>query len=38
MGSLRIMDYPQVLAILLCILACVTLVDAFGSRLRRSLA
>lgn len=38
MGSLRIMDYPQVLAILLCILACVTLVDAFGSRLRRDLA
>jgi phosphonate transport system permease protein len=38
MGSLRIMDYPQVLAILICILACVTLVDAFGSRLRRSLA
>ena len=38
MGSLRIMDYPQVLAILICIFACVTLVDAFGSRLRRSLA
>lgn len=38
MGSLRIMDYPQVLAILLCILACVTVVDAFGSSLRRRLA
>ena len=38
MGSLRIMDYQQVLAILICILACVTLVDALGSRLRRRLA
>jgi len=38
MGSLRIMDYPQVLAILICILACVTLVDAFGGVLRKRLA
>lgn len=38
MGSLRLMDYPQVLAILLCILACVIVVDAFGGRLRRALA
>lgn len=38
MGSLRIMDYPQVLAILICILVCVTLVDAMGGRLRRQLA
>lgn len=38
MGSLRLMDYPQVLAILLCILACVIVVDALGSGLRRALA
>lgn len=38
MGSLRLMDYQQVLAILLCILACVTLVDALGGALRRRLA
>ena len=38
MGSLRIMDYPQVLAILICILVCVTLVDAMGGRWRRQLA
>lgn len=38
MSSLRIMDYPQVFAILLCILACVTLVDAAGGLLRRRLA
>lgn len=38
MGSLRLMDYPQVLAILLCILGCVTAVDALGGRLRRRLA
>ncbi len=37
-GALRIMDYPQVLAILICILACVTVVDALGSALRRRLA
>ena len=38
MGSLRLMDYPQVLAILLCILACVMAVDALGGMLRRRLA
>ena len=38
MGSLRLMDYPQVLAILVCILACVTVVDALGGALRRRLA
>ncbi len=38
MGSLRLMDYPQVFAILLCILACVIVVDALGSRLRKALA
>jgi len=38
MGSLRLMDYPQVLAILLCILGCVTAVDALGGMLRRRLA
>jgi phosphonate transport system permease protein len=38
MGSLRLMDYPQVGAILLCILLCVTLVDALGQRIRRRLA
>lgn len=37
MGSLRIMDYPQVAAILIVILACVTLVDAIGGALRRGL-
>jgi phosphonate transport system permease protein len=37
MGSLRILDYPQVAAILVCILACVTLVDALGGALRRRL-
>jgi len=37
MSSLRILDYPQVLAILICILACVTVVDLFGGRLRRNL-
>jgi phosphonate transport system permease protein len=37
-GSLRIMDYQQVSAILICILACVTLVDAIGIWLRRRLA
>jgi phosphonate transport system permease protein len=37
MGSLRLMDYPQVSAILLCILVCVTLVDAIGGWLRRKL-
>ncbi len=38
MGSLRLMDYPQVLAIMICVLVCVTAVDALGSRLRRQLA
>ena len=38
MGSLRILDYPQVLAILICILACVTVVDLLGGTLRRRLA
>ncbi len=38
MGSLRLMDYPQVFAILLCVLACVTAVDAVGGLLRRRLA
>lgn len=37
MGSLRLMDYQQVSAILLCILVCVTAVDAIGSVLRRKL-
>jgi ABC-type phosphate/phosphonate transport system permease subunit len=32
------MDYQQVSAILICILACVTLVDAIGIWLRRRLA
>ena len=35
MGSLRIMDYPQVSALLIVILVCVTLVDAMGGVLRR---
>jgi phosphonate transport system permease protein len=38
MGSLRIMQYQEVAAILLVILGMVTLVDAAGSWLRRSLA
>ncbi len=38
MGSLRLMDYPQVGAILLCILGCVTVVDAIGQRIRHGLA
>jgi len=37
MGSLRIMDYQQVSAILLCILLCVTLVDGIGGWVRRRL-
>lgn len=37
-GSLRILDYPQVLAILIAILACVTVVDALGGMLRRRLS
>lgn len=38
MGSLRIMQYQEVAAILLVILAMVTLVDATGAWLRRSFA
>jgi phosphonate transport system permease protein len=34
-GSLRILDCPQVLEILIAILACVTVVDALGGVLRR---
>jgi len=37
-GALRLMDYPQVGAILLAILACVTVVDAIGQRVRRGLS
>lgn len=33
-GSLRILDYPQVLAILIAILACVSIVDALGGMLQ----
>lgn len=36
-GSLRLLDYPQVGAIMLVILAAVTVVDGLSSRLRRSL-
>lgn len=36
-AALRVLEYAQVSAILLCILACVTIVDAIGARLRRSL-
>jgi phosphonate transport system permease protein len=35
MGSLRIMQYREVCAIMLVILVMVTLVDAFSGRLRR---
>ena len=34
LSSLRIMDYQQVSAILICILVCVTVVDAIGMALR----
>ena len=37
-GSLRILDYRQVLAILIAILLCVTIVDALGGMLRRRLS
>ena len=37
-GSLRILDYPQVLAILIAILGCVIVVDALGGMLRRRLS
>lgn len=36
-GALRLMAYDQVLAILLCILACVVVVDATGAALRQRL-
>ncbi len=38
MGSLRIMQYQEVSALLLVILAMVTLVDGLGSWLRRQFA
>jgi len=37
-GSLRLLDYPQVGAIMIVILAAVTIVDAISNRLRRSLS
>lgn len=37
MSALRIMRYEEVLAILLCTLVCVTLVDGIGAMLRRRL-
>lgn len=37
MGSLRIMQYQEVMAILIVILGMVTLVDGLGSWLRRRL-
>ncbi len=36
-AALRILEYAQVSAILICILACVTVVDGLGARLRRML-
>lgn len=36
-AALRVLEYAQVSAILICILACVTVVDAIGASLRRSL-
>ena len=36
-AALRVLEYAQVSAILLCILACVTIVDGVGAALRRSL-
>ena len=36
-ASLRVLDYAQVSAILICILVCVTLVDGIGAMLRRAL-
>ena len=33
-GSLRLLDYPQVAAVLLIILSCVTLVDMLSNTLR----
>ena len=36
-AALRVLEYAQVAAILICILACVTLVDGLGAALRRVL-
>jgi phosphonate transport system permease protein len=36
-AALRVLEYAQVSAILICILICVTIVDAIGATLRRSL-
>ncbi|MGE0094370.1 MAG: phosphonate ABC transporter, permease protein PhnE [Alphaproteobacteria bacterium] len=36
-AALRVLEYAQVSAILLCILACVTVVDVIGATLRRAL-
>jgi phosphonate transport system permease protein len=36
-AALRVLEYAQVSAILICILACVTVVDGIGATLRRSL-
>lgn len=36
-AALRVLEYAQVSAILICILACVTVVDAIGAALRRTL-
>jgi phosphonate transport system permease protein len=36
-AALRVLEYAQVSAILICILACVTVVDVIGAALRRSL-
>ncbi len=36
-AALRVLEYAQVSAILICILACVTLVDGMGATLRRVL-
>jgi len=37
MSSLRILDYAQVSAIIICVFACVTVVDGVGALLRKSL-
>ena len=37
MAALRLIKYDQVSAILLCILACVVVVDSLGAALRRRL-
>jgi len=36
-AALRILEYAQVAAILICILACVTVVDGLGAALRKAL-